>query len=282
MTGVNDQGSGALTMQVQVVAHELQLPMERVRLLVAGTDSGPWDSGSSAARVTHVAGQATIKACADVREKLAAVTAESLGCLKTDVEFVKGAFRNRNRPSEQLVFAEIAAKACADGEPISGYGRYEHWGEMPSGTSFVAHVVEVEVDRETGQVRLRRVLTATDVGTMLNPMAVTGQLDGALIMGYGAAIMEELPLMEGRVQAAGFHEYKLTSIADIPPRFQMLITDGVGPGPYGAKGVSELGHLPLPPAVINAVYDATGVRLTQLPVTAERVYESLIQVGKRV
>jgi len=267
-------------MQVQVVAHELQLPLERVRLLVAGTDSGPWDSGSSAARVTHVAGQATIKACAEVREKLAAVAAESLGCLKTDVGFVTGAFRDRNRPSKQLIFAEIAAKACADGEPICGYGRYEHWGEMPSGTSFVAHVAEVEVDRETGQVHLRRVSTATDVGTMLNPMAVTGQLDGALIMGYGAAFMEELPLVEGHVQLAGLHEYKLSTVADIPERIQMLITNGQGPGPYGAKGVSELGHLPLPPAVVNAVHDATGVRLSELPVTAERLHEALVAKGK--
>lgn len=275
VTGVNDQGSGALTMQVQVVAHELQLPLERVRLLVAGTDSGPWDSGSSASRVTHVAGQATIRACADVRQKLAAAAAECLGCQKNDVELVAGDFRNRNRPFVQVAFGEVAAKACAGGEPVSGYGRYEHWGDMPSGTSFVAQVVEVKVDPETGQVHLRRVSAATDVGTVINPIAVTGQLDGALIMGLGAAIMEELSLMEGRVQMGGLHEYKLPTIADIPPRVQMLITDGEGPGPYGAKGVSELAHLPLSPAVVNAVYDAVGVRLTQLPVTAERVYEAL-------
>jgi CO/xanthine dehydrogenase Mo-binding subunit len=131
------------------------------------------------------------------------------------------------------------------------------------------------VDRETGQVHLRRVVGATDVGTVLNPLGVSGQLDGALIMGLGAAALEELPLADGRVEPAGLHEYKLPTAMDAPPRVDVLITDGQGPGPYGAKGVSELTHLPLPPALVNAVYDAVGVQLSEIPVTAERVYSAL-------
>jgi len=259
---------------VQVVALELQLPFERIHLDVGGTDSAPWDSGSSASRVTHVAGQATLRACAEVRQKLASVAAESLGCPESQVELVEGTFRDRERPSARLTFEQVAARACRDGEPVSGYARYEYW-ETPSATSFVAQIAEVEVDRETGQVHLRRVVGVTDVGTVLNPLGVSGQIDGALIMGLGAATMEELPLVDGRVGPAGWHEYKLPTIADAPARTDLLITDGQGPGPYGAKGVSELTHLPLPPAIVNAVYDAVGVRLNELPVTAERVYNAL-------
>jgi CO/xanthine dehydrogenase Mo-binding subunit len=273
-TGVNDHGSGAHTILVQIVAHELQLPLERVRLVVGGTDSGPWDSGSSASRVTHVAGQATLQATTEVRQKLAAVAAKELGCPAEQVELEGGIFRDRARPAAALAFAAVAARACRDGEPLSGYARYDHW-DRPYGTSFVAQVAEVEVDPETGQVHLRRVVAATDVGTILNPIGVTGQLEGALVMGLGAGTMEELPLADGQVAPAGLHEYKLPTVRDLPPFTNVLITDGEGPGPYGAKGVGELGHLTLPPAVANAVYDAVGVRLAELPVTAERVYRAL-------
>jgi CO/xanthine dehydrogenase Mo-binding subunit len=274
LTGVNDHGSGAHTILVQIVAQELQLPLERVWLVVGSTAAGPWDSGSSASRVTYVAGQSTLRAATEVRQKLAAVAAEYLGCPERQVELVDGAFRDRERPSAAMAFEDAAARACRGGEPVSGYSRFENW-DRPSGTSFVAQVAEVEVDPETGQVHLRRVVAASDVGTVLNPIGVTGQLEGALVMGLGAATMEELPLADGQVAAAGLHEYKLPTIRDLPPLTPMLITDGEGPGPYGAKGVGELGHLTLSPALVNAVYDATGVRLSELPVTAERVYRAL-------
>jgi CO/xanthine dehydrogenase Mo-binding subunit len=274
LTGVNDHGSGAHTVLVQIVAHELQLPLERVRLVVGSTDAGPWDSGSSASRVTYVAGQSTLRAATEVREKLAAVAAEYLGCPERQVELVAGAFRDREQSSSEMAFEAAAARACRAGEPLSGYSRFENW-DRPSGTSFVAHVAEVEVDPETGQVHLRRVVAASDVGTVLNPIGVTGQLEGALVMGLGAATMEELPLLDGQVAPAGLHDYKLPTARDLPSLTSVLITDGEGPGPYGAKGVGELGHLTLSPALANAVNDAIGVHLSELPLTAERVYRAL-------
>jgi CO/xanthine dehydrogenase Mo-binding subunit len=119
------------------------------------------------------------------------------------------------------------------------------------------------------------VVAASDVGTVLNPIGVTGQLEGALVMGLGAATMEELPLLDGQVALAGLHEYKLPTVRDLPSLTSVLITDGEGPGPYGAKGVGELGHLTLSPALANAVNDAIGVHLSELPLTAERVYRAL-------
>ncbi len=274
ITSVNDQGSGSHTMLTQVVAHELQLPLDRVRLRFTGTD-GPWDRGSSAASVTRAAGQATIGAAAEVREKLAAIAAEFLGCPPEQVELVDGQFRDRARPTASLSFAEVAGHACRDGAPVTGFYRYEDRLTGTATTSYVAQVAEVEVDPETGQVRVRRIVSAADVGTVLNAIGVDGQLDGASVMGLGFATTEELSIVDGRVETTGHHDYKLPTMADVPILETVLITSGVGEGPYGAKSVGELTNLTIPAAIANAVFDAVGVRVTELPITAERVYDAL-------
>jgi CO/xanthine dehydrogenase Mo-binding subunit len=274
-TAVNDQGSGAHTILVQIVASELQLPLDRVRLEVVGTEREIWDRGSSAQSVTRVAGQAALHAAAEVRAKLAATAAEYfLGCPESQVQLIDGAFRDPDQPDLSARFEEVAAKACQRGEPVSASHRFVDW-EPSDATSFIAQAAEVEVDRETGEVRVRKVVSAADVGTVLNPIGVTGQLEGAMMQGFGMALMEELRVRDGRVETAGLHEYKLPTICDMPPVEHVLITSGKGDGPYGAKAVAELALLPLPAAVANAVYDAVGVRIDELPVTAEKVYRAL-------
>jgi carbon-monoxide dehydrogenase large subunit len=275
-TSVTDQGSGSHTMLTQVVAHELQLPLERVRLVNTGT-SGPWDRGSSAASVTRAAGQATLGAAADVKEKLRSVAAEFLGCPPDQVELVDGNFRDVERPEKGMAFADVAAEACRGGEPVTGFHRYEDDTSGSATTSYVAQVAEVEVDPETGQVQVRRVVSASDVGTVINAIGVGGQLEGAAVMGFGFTMTEELSIVEGRVETMGHQDYKLPTIADVPPFENLLITNGVGEGPYGAKSVGELTNLTMPAAIANAVYDAVGARVTQLPITAERVLDALQQ-----
>jgi CO/xanthine dehydrogenase Mo-binding subunit len=142
-------------------------------------------------------------------------------------------------------------------------------------------VAEVEVDPETGQVRVRRVISASDVGTVINAIGVDGQLQGAAVMGFGFTMTEELSIVDGRVETTGHHDYKLPTIADVPPFENLLITNGVGEGPYGAKSVGELTNLTMPAAIANAVYDAVGARVTQLPITAERVLEALEKPSQR-
>jgi CO/xanthine dehydrogenase Mo-binding subunit len=138
-----------------------------------------------------------------------------------------------------------------------------------------ALVAELEVDPETGAIVVRRVVGAYDVGTPLNPTGATGQLEGGLIQGLGYALMEEIRLTNGHVETVGLEEYKLPNIADVPPLRQILLTDAPGVGPYGAKSIGELSNLLLPAAISNAVYDAVGVRITELPITAEKVYSAL-------
>jgi CO/xanthine dehydrogenase Mo-binding subunit len=158
---------------------------------------------------------------------------------------------------------------------VTGFHRYDDHNTSSATTSYVAQVAEVEVDPETGHVHVRRIVSASDVGTVLNANGVDGQLQGASIMGLGYAMTEELSIVEGRVETTGHHDYKLPTMADIPVLENLLITTGVGEGPYGAKSVGELTNLTMPAAIANAIYDAVGARVTELPITAERVYDAM-------
>jgi CO/xanthine dehydrogenase Mo-binding subunit len=277
VTSNTEQGSGSHTLMVQVVARELQLDPSRVRLLVLPTDSGLWDRGGAAASQTHGVGQAVLGAARGVLGKLAAVAAIPLECAVNEVELVDGFFKMRGDDGPGLTFAEVARLACRDEEPVTASHRFDAQEHL-SVSSYTAQVAEVELDRETGEVRVRRITSASDAGTILNEQGASGQIEGGLIMGLGAALMEEVQLDDGRVATVGLHDYKLPTSADIPPFEHVFLRgggDGQGPGPYGARAVSELSHLPVAAAIVNAIHAAAGVRLETMPITAERVYDAL-------
>jgi xanthine dehydrogenase molybdenum-binding subunit len=143
-------------------------------------------------------------------------------------------------------------------------------------TVFCAQVAEVEVDEDTGQVQLRRFTTAHDVATILNPIAHQGQIEGAVMQGIGYALMEELKYDEGRVATLSFGEYKIPNISDIPELRTVLVRgEASGPTPYGGKAIGEQPISAVAPAIVNAVLDATGISIPDLPVTAEKVYQAL-------
>jgi CO/xanthine dehydrogenase Mo-binding subunit len=133
----------------------------------------------------------------------------------------------------------------------------------------------VEVDPETGQVRLRRLTTAHDVGTVINPLNHQGQIEGGVVQGIGQGLIEELLVEDGRVMTPNLGEYKLPTIADIPPLTTVLVEAGTGPGPYASKAIGEASLILTPAAIANAVYDACGVRIYSLPITAEKVWRAL-------
>jgi CO/xanthine dehydrogenase Mo-binding subunit len=273
-TGVNDQGSGAHTMLLQVVATELRLDPDQVRLVVGGTDAAPWDSGSSASRVTFVGGLAAQQAGARMRGRLAALGAEYLGCPPDRVELVAGALRDRSS-DRRLSLADLARRAIPPEAPLVETGTFAS-PTLSEAPSFAALVAEVHVDRDTGAISVRKLTGVFDVGTVINPQGLEGQLRGGLIQSLGAALMEDIGLGEdGRVAATSLSEYKLPCAMDIPPCEIELITDAAGDGPYGAKAVGELANPLVPPAVANAVYAAAGVRIRELPITAERVFLAL-------
>jgi CO/xanthine dehydrogenase Mo-binding subunit len=142
-------------------------------------------------------------------------------------------------------------------------------------TSFTAQVAEVSVDPETGEVRLLRLTTAHDVGKVLNPVDHQGQIEGAVVQGIGYGLTEELGVHEGRVASVHFGDYKIPNVKDIPELKTIVLASESGPGPYNARGIGENPIGPVAPAIANAVEDAVGVRIRDLPITAEKVYRSL-------
>jgi len=158
--------------------------------------------------------------------------------------------------------------------PITRTGTYAPSGHAEV-TSFAAQIAEVEVDPETGQVTLRRVVSAHDVGTIINPLTHQGQIEGGVVQGIGQALTEHLIVEDGQVTNVNLGDYKLPTMADIPVLATVLIETKHGPAPYDGKAIGELSNVALPAAIANAVYDAVGVRITELPITAEKIHAAL-------
>jgi CO/xanthine dehydrogenase Mo-binding subunit len=260
---------------LQIVAHELMLPVERVELVVGGTDTAPFDSGSSASRVTYVGGLATQRAAADARQRMLRLAAEYLGCPEDQVLFEAGRFGDSSQPASAIGFAELAARAIPHGEPLAGQAQFQDF-QLADTPSFAALVIEVKVDPETGEVDILKMTGVYDVGTVLNPTGARGQLDGGLVQGLGLACMEDLRLSDGgRLETVSLGDYKMPTIRDVPPYHSEWITEAPGSGPYGAKSIGELTTPLVPAALCNAVFDAVGVRIVDLPLTAEKVFMAL-------
>lgn len=274
LTVNGDQGTGLRTVLCQTVAEEMGVPIGQVRVVVGDTDAAPFsiDIGFGGSRSTNIGGHAVIQACNELREKLVAQAAQALDCPKDQVVYQGGRFRNGDDRRRALSLREVVARAS--GGPISVTAKIEIAIERSS-TSFVAQVAEVQVDPETGQVRLDRLITAHDVGTIINPIGHQGQIDGGAVMAIGAALMEEIALENGQVTTPHLGDYKLPSIADIPRLKTVLVRSDSGPGPYEAKAIGEMANVSPPAAIANAVADAVGVRLFELPITSEKVYNAL-------
>ena len=145
----------------------------------------------------------------------------------------------------------------------------------PHVTAFCAQAAEVEVDPDTGQVTVKKMVTAHDVGVILNPLTHQGQIEGGMMQGLGYALMEELLTAEGQISTLSLGEYKVPTIKDIPELVTVLLEPGPGPAPYQSKGIGESSNTPVAAAIANAVFDAVGVRVMDLPLTAEKVFAAL-------
>ena len=268
-----DQGTGLRTIMCQAVASEMSVPVDQVRCRNGNTSEVPYsvDIGFGGSRSTNIGGHAVIKACSELRTKLAAQAAPMLGCTDNQVDYKAGKFLNRNERRGTVSLREVVTAA---GGPVTVSIELEV-PRKGSSTSFVAQVADVEVDSETGQVKLRRFVTAHDVGTIINPIAHQGQIDGGAMMAIGSSLMEELIDDNGRITTTNLGEYKIPNIADIPRFKTILVHSPGGPGPYEAKGIGEMANVSPPAAIANAVHDACGVRIFDLPISAEKIFRSL-------
>jgi len=266
-----DQGTGTHTILRQLVADEMRVPIEQVRVMVGDTDTAPNDGGARASRVTYVAGRVIVQACGQLREQLIAQAARMLECRPEEADYGDGKFWLREDLSQQISLRKVVALAK---DPLTVTVQ-EDVPQPDDVTYICAQVAEVEVDPETGEMQLHRFITAHDVGTVINPITHQGQIDGGVIMGLGQALMEELVMEGGQVTNANLGNYKLPTAADIPELETVLVRSSGGVGPYGAKAIGELANNSPPAAIANAVADAVGVRLFELPITAEKIYHAL-------
>ncbi|MGH7769381.1 MAG: xanthine dehydrogenase family protein molybdopterin-binding subunit [Candidatus Binatia bacterium] len=270
-SGVGDQGVGAYTMHRQVAAELLGVDPGSITIEVRDTSNAPYDQGIKGARGTHVEGQAVLRATNSLMDKLRSIAATHWAVPVENISWADGAAVCKGKGKrKRLSLKELARLSEV---PVIGFGEYK--GHKPHVYSFQAIVVDVEVDPETGAVELQHVYFVYDVGTIINPLIHQGQIDGGIVQGLGYALTEELKLDEGRVVTVTLGDYKLPNIADNVPLTTSLVQAKVGPGPFGAKSVAEAGVSIVAPAVANAVYNATGVRITELPVTAETILEGL-------
>lgn len=280
LTGVPDQGSGSFTVIRRVAATVLSIAPERIHVVKGDTRDGPVDPGAGGSRVTHIIGRAAQEGGKRLKDHLEELAAEVMGWPAGKVHLMDDHFVLADQNGESVAFEEVARQIGKAG-PVQEIGEYDgsgHGHDEPGDFNFFAYGVEVEVDRDTGQIKVCDVVLAADVGVIINPTAHQGQLEGGFMMGFGTATMEELVVEDGKVTTLGLSEYKLPTQMDTPPfRAVLLKTEVGGPGPFGAKMAGELTNTAVPAAIANAIDDAVGVRLLSFPLTAERIRKALQQ-----
>lgn len=285
-SGEADVGQGAMTMLSQVVAHELNIPLSHTHVVPPDTDNSPIAIGTLASRVTIAGGHAAVVAARKARDKLFALAAGELGVPADQLAIEDGAVRVVGAPERQATLAQLARLHIwrHGGEGIQEIGHWDAkttmhddqvYGNIAPAYSFAAQAVEVEVDTETGQVTVLDSYVADDCGKALNPLAIHGQTNGATVQAIGWTLYEHLQLEGGRIANGNFADYTMAT-ADAVPLLRGGLVESMDPnGPYGAKGASETAILPGAPAIANAVYHAVGVRITELPITPEKVLAAL-------
>ena len=287
LTSSVDMGQGALTSLAQIVAEELGLPFEKVTVSSPDTDMTPYDKSTSSSRTTFHMGQAAQKAAREIRNQLLEATARTLEARVEDLELKDGAVCVRGVPEKRMSMSEIfkARFGSPVGSMFGGHCFKTAGGLDPKtgkGTAaafwfFSACGAEVEVDVQTGKVRVLRAVTAVDAGKAIHPRQCDLQNEGSMLSGLGSALFEEMVYDNGQPINSNFLEYMLPSMEDQPVDFASVIVETPHPdGPYGAKGVGEAGLPPVAPAIGNAIANALGgVRIRDLPMKPDKIVAAL-------
>jgi 4-hydroxybenzoyl-CoA reductase alpha subunit len=283
--GSTDIGQGSDSVLAYVVAEELGIRPEDVRVVTADTDLTPVDLGSYSSRVTLMTGNAAIQAARKVRRTIFDAAARKLGSPAERLHAGGGRIWDAADPARALGFAEAVVLAESEYGTLGAVGSYKpprsvaRWkgaGVGPTPTySYSAAVVELRADAETGLVRVDKVWIAHDVGKSINPLLVIGQVEGSVYMGLGEALMEEQAFRKGRHKIPSMLDYKSPTTLEMPPVESILVETLDPEGPYGAKECGQGPLLPVIPAVANALHDALGIRIDEVPITPEKVVAAL-------
>jgi 4-hydroxybenzoyl-CoA reductase alpha subunit len=285
-TGAADIGQGSDTVVAQSVAEVLGLPIEMIRVRSRESDTSPVDLGSYSSRVTFMNANAAISAAMKIRSSLIEAAAEITSASSDSLVIGDRRIYARNDPAVGVSYLEALHKAQEDIGALVSSGAYRtppmgntHKGAaagLAPAYSFSAYVAEVEVDVETGQTKVVEVWAAHDCGRALNPLAVEGQIIGSCHMGMGQVLSEEMVYgRSGNLRNANLLEYKIPTIHEMPKVTPIIVESNDPEGPFGAKEAGEGPLLPILPAVVNAIYDASGIRVDELPVTPDRLYKKI-------
>jgi selenium-dependent xanthine dehydrogenase len=274
-----DLGQGLTTVLAQIAAEVFGLPYERARVLLSDTDLTPDGGPTTASRQTFVTGNAARHAAEGLRQRLTLVAAEHWDVPPDTICFEEGELRSGEHTAP---FGQAVQWLIDEGhEPRLRYLYHApdtlplgEGGDMHFAFGFGVQAAQVAVDPESGQVQVLRIVAAADGGRALNPQAMLGQVEGGIVMGIGTALTEEYVLEDGIPQTRRWKDYNTPLIGDMPEMHVHLAEHPTSTGPYGAKGIGELPSIPTAPAICNAIYNATGVRVYKLPVKPEKIRES--------
>jgi 4-hydroxybenzoyl-CoA reductase subunit alpha len=287
-SGASDIGQGSDTTLCQIAAEVLGVGMDQIKIITADTEITPLDIGTYGSRITFIAGNAMKLAATEARNQMAEVVAHELEANPEDLVFQDGQIFVAGSPDKGLSFHEAVKLALnTKGLVIMGRGSYDPpsefinfetgEGQISPTYSYGAQVAEVEVDPETGLVEVLKVYAAADCGFAINPLSLEGQAEGSATCGYGMALFERPFFHEGRVLNPSFLDYSIPSSRDVPEIDSVLVETIDPEGPFGAKGVCEGYQVPTVPAIANAIYNATGIRVKEVPVRPEEILKGLAE-----
>jgi CO/xanthine dehydrogenase Mo-binding subunit len=280
-SGSVEIGQGIQTVLQQIVAQEFSVSPDRIRVNEIDTRYTPFDTATNASSATTLMGGAVLRAAIDAREQLVQAAATAFGAPRTEVQYQNGSILCR----EQRLGLSDAMRHCfgETGGEIVGRGFFQLPTDLnvPLGSPTLFWEIgfgaaEVEVDERTGAVKVLKYVSLTDAGKIMHPVQCRGQDEGATIFGLGQALFEDMVYENGRLMNPNLVDYRLPRFRDLPAEFKtILLEEGGGRGPYGAKGMGEGGILAVAPAICNAVYNATGVRIMQVPINTEKLLAAM-------
>ena len=265
-------GQGLVTVLQMVTAEELNLPIDQVRVYLSDTDLTPDGGATTGSRQTYISGNAAKFAARTLKNTMLSTLSEKFNQPPDKITFKNGLIKANG---QEMTFAEVGQMMRDEGREPKLIYDYKSPKTTPLGEagdkhfaySFAAQAIEVEVNLETGEVSVTKAVGATDVGKAINPLGLQGQIEGGLIMGIGHALTEEFIVEEGMVFTDYLSRYRMPSIHHVPEEIKAIIVeDPTTDGPYGGKGVGEISTMPVPPAIVNAVYNACGVRFHTIPI----------------
>ncbi|MBM4340345.1 MAG: xanthine dehydrogenase family protein [Deltaproteobacteria bacterium] len=289
--GVQDIGGGQASSLCQIAAEVLGVPLEDIKVYIADTALTPFAGTTTATRQLYMSGNATLMAAREVRKVLIKKAAELLGIDREKLDLADREVIDKDRSGKSLPLKEVVRACASDGLPLYHVALFKApfrnvtqleriEGQVFPDFTFGTHGAEVAVDEETGTIRVLKLISSFDVGRAINRLSVEGQIEGGVIYGMGYGLTEEVILNQGITMTPSFSEYLLPTSMDVPELETILIESGDGVGPFGAKGIGEPSVCSVAPAISNAVYDAIGVRIYDLPLTPEKIVKAIKATNK--